>query len=78
LRGRRHCAAHRRDQGGPLRINDWKEAGLLKPTWVKPLVATVHASVIRKRLGALRADDRQKLGLAIQMLIDADLLRGRE
>lgn len=42
---------------GDHRINGWKTAGLLKPSLAQTKVATVEASVIRRKLGALNVHD---------------------
>ncbi len=34
-------------------IASWREAGLLKPSFVKPVMMTVEASVVEKKLGML-------------------------
>lgn len=61
-----------RDQGDPtLSLLDWKEAGLLKPSWFKPLIATLAAGIITRRLGELTPQDRRRLSGVLEMLIDA-------
>jgi mRNA interferase MazF len=46
-------------------LTSWKDAGLLKPSVVKPVVATLERSLIVKKLGALRAPDVEALRDAI-------------
>lgn len=46
---------------GDLTINDWEIAGLLKPSMLKPLLATLHVSLVRATLGRLATAD--SLGL---------------
>ncbi len=58
-------------QDDDLRLNKWGEAGLRKPTWLKPMVATVTASLVEKSLGTLHVDDNQRVGAAVARLIDA-------
>lgn len=56
---------------GDHRIEEWKAAGLLKPSLVQTKLATVEAPMIRRRLGELAAEDlsaceeglREALGL---------------
>jgi mRNA interferase MazF len=56
---------------GDHRIQEWKAAGLLKPSLVQTKLATVEAPMIRRKLGALEAEDlaafedglREALGL---------------
>jgi mRNA interferase MazF len=50
-------------------IAEWQEAGLLKPSLLKPLVATVQRSVIIKRLGRLAPSDRIALRQVIEAII---------
>jgi mRNA interferase MazF len=44
-----------------LAVRRWKEAGLVKPTWFKRLIATVSASLVDQRLGQLAPDDHAPL-----------------
>ncbi|MDV3350995.1 hypothetical protein QGP82_19980 [Leptothoe sp. LEGE 181152] len=39
-------------------IQDWKSAGLLKPSVIKPIVMTVEKELILKQLGALSEQDK--------------------
>ena len=43
---------------GESTVEGWKDAGLLKPSVVKPIVATVDRDLILRKLGTLREDDR--------------------
>ena len=42
---------------GEAEIRHWKEAGLLKPSVIKPVIATIERSLIRRTLGHFRPDD---------------------
>jgi mRNA interferase MazF len=44
-------------QPGELAITDWKTAGLLKPSVVKPIFATFEQAMVRRRLGTLTSSD---------------------
>ncbi|MHC4516297.1 MAG: type II toxin-antitoxin system PemK/MazF family toxin [Planctomycetota bacterium] len=46
---------------GDAAIGGWKEAGLLKPSSLKPLIATVEKGLIHRKLGRLDEEDRQVL-----------------
>lgn len=46
---------------GEAAIAKWKEAGLLKPTVLKPLLATIEKRLVLLRLGRLEEEDRQAL-----------------
>ncbi len=50
-------------------IARWGEAGLLKPSVVKPVFATIERGLVRRRLGRLEEDDRQRLGDALHHLL---------
>jgi mRNA interferase MazF len=42
---------------GEASIRRWKEAGLIKPSVFKPLLATIERSLVRRKLGHLEPDD---------------------
>jgi len=44
-----------------FRLAYWREAGLLKPTWAKPLVATVLHSLVLRVLGTLHPEDQVRV-----------------
>jgi mRNA interferase MazF len=46
---------------GEVAIARWKEAGLLKPSVLKPVVATIERSLVLRKLGRLEAEDRVAL-----------------
>jgi mRNA interferase MazF len=50
-------------------IGKWKEAGLLKPSVLKPLVATIKKGLVLRKLGQLKDQDRQ----ALRAVLDAIL-----
>jgi mRNA interferase MazF len=53
-----------------LLIQDWKIAGLLKPSAVKPVITTIEASLVLRRLDRLEsARDQQALRSAIATII---------
>jgi mRNA interferase MazF len=47
----------------------WREAGLLKRTWLKPLIATVAESLVERHLGRLHVDDEDKVASVLGILI---------
>ena len=53
---------------GECLIEAWHEAGLPKPSLIKPVVATVHADLILKRLGSLQPADVVSLRHALGTL----------
>jgi mRNA interferase MazF len=54
---------------GDVQVKDWPAAGLLKPSAIKPVIATVEHSLVIKRLGRLKEDDQQKLRATIAKIV---------
>lgn len=54
---------------GEVQVRDWKQAGLLKPSVMKPVIATIERRLVRKRLGKLSAEDQRSLRAAIGKII---------
>lgn len=54
---------------GEVYIGDGQSAGLIKPSAVKPVITTIEASVVLRRLGQIGENDRQALRRAIATLI---------
>jgi mRNA interferase MazF len=52
-----------------LWVQSWKAAGLLKPSVVKPLFATIEQSLVIRQLGALDTTDKQSLRQAIARIL---------
>jgi mRNA interferase MazF len=50
---------------GGVAVTQWKEAGLLKPSVIKPIFTTVEKGLVLKRLRRLRKKDRQALQEAV-------------
>jgi mRNA interferase MazF len=50
-------------------ISHWQSAGLLKPSVVKPVFATLEQRLVLRRLGALDEDDRAALRKVISEVI---------
>jgi mRNA interferase MazF len=46
---------------GEVAVLHWQEAGLLKPSVIKPLLTTIEASLALRQLGRLHADDQASL-----------------
>ena len=44
---------------GESALAGWRDAGLLKPSVVKPVLATIDRDLILRRLGTIGGDDRQ-------------------
>lgn len=46
---------------GDISVNQWQQAGLLKPSVIKPIVTTIEKSLVIKTLGQLNKEDRKSL-----------------
>jgi mRNA interferase MazF len=56
-------------QADNLRIKEWRQSGLLKPTWFKPILATLSATVLLSRLGELSAADQRTVASVLKKMI---------
>lgn len=56
---------------GEVWLRDWRNAGLLKPSAVKPLLATIEGSMVLRRLGALSTQDRQGVMSVLTQILGA-------
>jgi mRNA interferase MazF len=54
---------------GEVFVDGWKNAGLLKPSIIKPVFATVEHRLVIRRLGSLGAEDRAALKRAIAEIV---------
>jgi mRNA interferase MazF len=50
-------------------LSDWRSAGLLKPSAIKPILATLEQSMVVRRLGRLVADDDEALKRALREIL---------
>lgn len=54
---------------GEYVLKDWQQAGLLKPSVLKPLIATLEQTQIVKVMGQLSATDQQGLQKTLQTIL---------
>lgn len=54
---------------GEVWLQDWKAAGLLKPSAVKPVFATLEQALVIRQLGALTPADREALRKTIAQVL---------
>ncbi|HEX9672859.1 MAG TPA: type II toxin-antitoxin system PemK/MazF family toxin [Burkholderiales bacterium] len=54
---------------GEVQVKDWKSAGLIKPSVVKPVITTIEASLVIRRLGQLKKDELEALREAIAKIV---------
>lgn len=57
---------------GEVWLADWQAAGLLKPSAVKPVIATLEAPLVIRQLGTLTTADAQALRSALDAIIGDD------
>ncbi len=60
----------------PLYVSCWEESNLVKPTWVKPLLATISISLIDRELGRLHKKDVSCIHNALQKMLSPEFKRG--
>ncbi len=51
---------------GDVTVIQWKQAGLIKPSAMKPIFTTVEKSLVLKKLGRLGREDRTTLQETLQ------------
>lgn len=54
---------------GEVVIKDWQDAGLLKPSVIKPVIATIEKPLVISALGRLKNDDQAALRSAIGKIV---------
>ena len=54
---------------GDIRIQDWKQAGLLKQSVIKPILTTVEKGLVIKKLGSIEDNDRTALSEGLQIIL---------
>lgn len=54
---------------GEVWLSDWRAAGLLKPSAVKPVIATLEQGLVIRRLGAVSKQDQAALRRALQEIV---------
>ena len=57
------------DALGEVVVEDWREAGLLKPSVLKPVLTTIDPALILKKLGRLTTSDQVHLRQALAQII---------
>ena len=54
---------------GEIVVQRWKEAGLLKPSVLKPLVATIERDLVLRKLGMLQEEDQRAVRAALHIVL---------
>jgi mRNA interferase MazF len=57
------------DYFGDVIVIDWQQAGLLKPSVVKPIFTTVEKGLVIKQLGRISDNDRSALRAALKNIL---------
>ncbi|NJO65252.1 MAG: type II toxin-antitoxin system PemK/MazF family toxin [Richelia sp. RM2_1_2] len=61
--------ANRENSFGEMTITEWRAAGLLKPSIIKPVLTTIDKTLIIKKLGELQEIDAQTLSNILQVIL---------
>lgn len=54
---------------GEVQVQDWRGAGLLKPSVLKPVLTTIDPTLVFKRLGQLTPSDQTALRQALATIL---------
>lgn len=54
---------------GESSVRDWQPAGLIKPSVIKPVLATLDQRLVRKTLGRLSETDRSAITAVLHLLL---------
>ena len=54
---------------GERAIAKWKEAGLLRPSVMKPVLTTIERGLVIKKLGSLGSQDQQTLSAILGVIL---------
>jgi mRNA interferase MazF len=54
---------------GEVSVSNWQEAGLIKPSAIKPIFATIEKTLVLKQLGLLVEEDKKAVRDTLQTII---------
>jgi mRNA interferase MazF len=54
---------------GEVQVQDWRGAGLLKPSMLKPVLTTIDPALVLKKLGRLASTDQAALRQALSAML---------
>jgi mRNA interferase MazF len=60
---------HSANYFGDLTVKDWQQAGLLKPSVIKPILTTIEKGLLLKHLGRITDSDRSELTANLQNIL---------
>ena len=55
---------------GEAQVQDWRAAGLLKPSVLKPILTTIDPALVLKKLGQLTSTDQTALRQALATILE--------
>ena len=55
--------------GLEVQVKDWKGAGLIKPSVIKPVITTIEQTLVIRRLGQMKKEDQEALRKAISKIV---------
>lgn len=55
---------------GEVIIQEWEDAGLLKPSAIKPVITTIEKKLVLKKMGQLKNNDLSTLQKSITMILE--------
>ena len=56
---------------GEVLVTDWQDAGLLKPSVIKPVITSLEKRMVLRKLGGLNPQDRQTLSDSLGIILGA-------
>jgi mRNA interferase MazF len=59
---------------GEMIVSDWLTAGLLKPSIIKPVIATIENILVYRKLGQLQFQDAQDLKNILHQVINLETM----
>lgn len=54
---------------GEVVVQDWQEAGLLKPSAIKPVITTIEKPLVIKTMGRLKENDKKALEESLKEIL---------
>ena len=57
------------DYYGDVVVSEWQQAGLLKPSVIKPIFTTLEKAMVIKTLGRIVDNDRTALAAALREIL---------
>ncbi len=54
---------------GEMMIQKWQEAGLLKPSAIKPVITTIEKPLVIKAMGRLNKEDQKTLQESLKVIL---------